>query len=70
MATTTQMAQRSNPYLKGSYGLQLSVYEHAINVIEISSDSEKLKNYCEMLEFFGLRDQVLDEAMWINYTGF
>jgi len=70
MATTTQMAPKLNPYLRGSYGLRLSVHEHAINVIEISSDSEKLKNYCEMLDCYGLRDRVLDEAMWVNYTGF
>jgi len=45
------------------------VYEHAKNVIEISFDSEKLKNYCEMLDHYNLRDIVLEEAMWINYTG-
>jgi len=69
MATTTQTVPKSNQYLKGSYGLRLSVYEHAKNVIEISFDSENLNNYCEMLDHYNLRDTVLEEAMWINYTG-
>ena len=62
------MVLESTPSLKELFGSRLSIQEHAINVLE--SDADVLECYCKILKQFGIFDQVMNEALWMNYTGF